>query len=1202
MHTSTADAMLTKLKDKLGTSFNTEVSIESLTGAPSPFLLLKQGKDIAGFAVCTGNPRDCYEPSYQYFKALYADHRNEWHGANLSFVLGVEPSASDSEFFVRIETDDLFCRKFILPLEEPLERRLARLPFIPIHQAAAGAGRPLAAQTLLKQRGLSASLAKDICQPHAKGATAIVDLCLSGAYGKVGLRSTSTGESQPWAHPSTSVSLKTLSVENFRAYRKRQTFDLDADIVFLYGPNGFGKTSFFDALDFVCTGEVSRLRLSDSRYLRAAAHLAAHPSDSRVEVQVEAADKVTHIKRTLAKRVIATSGDIELSRKDVLATLTGLDGIEGDRVDVLARVFRATHLFGQRMQELFGDLDPESCSLSSDVVSRILAIEDYANGIKKLEEILKECVRRERETKDQIEAIKSEIAGAEEQRAALAQTSAISLDPEALKGAKEKARKKVSQTSVNFPRDPDLPSLRSVRAKLEAQLSEARRRRERLVAFKPMLRDSRRWQEEVNKLQEYFAKLKRGMDAERALAKNQEERLAQLRQRQEVAQREAEKARAALSGYAWQEQAVAALADLTVQEAAIQADISGYEKELQGLHELLTKVNAENDRRRQAVLSRSGDLDQARSALARCNAALPSISALHIRRAERTRLEESAAARRIALSMAIKALSAGETQKQKSEAELEAARKKVNEDARTRAELARLLDALERHVSGDACPACGAHHGSGEQVRHRMKEVRALANETAGETARFSQLSIEVSKIGENVQQLRQRVTDAETAVKRVEEQVTYVRKEIGELETVLREAAFEPEGDLDKAVTNRVQMLTDRVKKAEKELAEAHKTPGESSELAVRRTKELNAGITAKRESLDKVKLSIRTLEGEAQYRKVSLTLAKTALVSQKEAAAALAANRARELNTTTEAIHTATAQLEASQKKSRDQERELNTLQTQLHIAEARIAQWNDELELLGLEKTVSEEERAAAEAVEAERCSAAETARDAVLTLELAQDAAATNAAAATVAHRIGALQKDLASHDRHVSAPVQLKKTFEAIAQLLEAERGRIIELYTEQCGPRASVIQQRLRSVLGFGEITLSSKGARIDVRVAGETQMLVPTDFFSESQQQVLMLSLFLATFTTQTWSGFAGVLLDDPVTHFDDLNCYAFLELLAGLVGQTEGERKQFIVSTCDKRLFRLARQRLRSFGQRAKFLELTSAGREGPVVERVQ
>lgn len=56
------------------------------------------------------------------------------------------------------------------------------------------------------------------------------------------------------------VTFTSLAVEGFRGFRDRQIFDLDASVVVISGANGTGKTSFFDALQWLLLGEVERLR------------------------------------------------------------------------------------------------------------------------------------------------------------------------------------------------------------------------------------------------------------------------------------------------------------------------------------------------------------------------------------------------------------------------------------------------------------------------------------------------------------------------------------------------------------------------------------------------------------------------------------------------------------------------------------------------------------------------------------------------------------------------------------------------------------------------------------------------------------------------------------------------------------------------------------------------------------------------------
>lgn len=61
------------------------------------------------------------------------------------------------------------------------------------------------------------------------------------------------------------MKIKSISLEAFRAYEKEQKFDFTtksgnlADLVVIFGPNGFGKTSFTDAIEWAFTGDIGRI-------------------------------------------------------------------------------------------------------------------------------------------------------------------------------------------------------------------------------------------------------------------------------------------------------------------------------------------------------------------------------------------------------------------------------------------------------------------------------------------------------------------------------------------------------------------------------------------------------------------------------------------------------------------------------------------------------------------------------------------------------------------------------------------------------------------------------------------------------------------------------------------------------------------------------------------------------------------------------
>ena len=175
------------------------------------------------------------------------------------------------------------------------------------------------------------------------------------------------------------------------------------------------------------------------------------------------------------------------------------------------------------------------------------------------------------------------------------------------------------------------------------------------------------------------------------------------------------------------------------------------------------------------------------------------------------------------------------------------------------------------------------------------------------------------------------------------------------------------------------------------------------------------------------------------------------------------------------------------------------------------------------------------------------------------------------------------------------------TCSAIERLLKAERQTAIQRHIDAYGPMITMIQQRLRSVYGFGGVHLEAQGGEAKVRVEWRRKsvQVAPTDFFSDSQKQILMLSIFLAGGLRQNWSGFAPVLLDDPVTHFDDLNAYGFVELIRGIISTSPNEW-QFIISTCEQRLFDLMQKKFSKLDSGSIFYEFIGLTDKGPIVER--
>ena len=365
----------------------------------SSLLVLETRDDSAGFAIVNGTAEETYSSAYNAFKFLYRDNHESWRERNLSFVVCRSDSTreeSSEAFFSRIEANVYFCRKYVVAFPEEsqdLEDELRRLPFVPMSRDhPSGLWRPPSAIDLLRSLRIDDRITQHLIQPRLRAAHTLLADVLSQpqalpnhpAPGTVGPSSSSDLDITRITH---------LSIEGFRAYGRKQELDLDADVVVLYGPNGLGKTSLFDAIDFACTGRIGRLRrqrvASNTDFVRVASHQSRVPPPGRVELKLEDGSSILSLSRNLNDRNHALVGDERLDRGETLQRLTAASwGKKRERIENLERLFRATYFFSQTSPELFTDFEQTS-TLSSRLVARTLALEDYARGIWKVKEVLR---------------------------------------------------------------------------------------------------------------------------------------------------------------------------------------------------------------------------------------------------------------------------------------------------------------------------------------------------------------------------------------------------------------------------------------------------------------------------------------------------------------------------------------------------------------------------------------------------------------------------------------------------------------------------------------------------------------------------------------------------------------------------------------------------------------------------------------------
>ncbi len=190
------------------------------------------------------------------------------------------------------------------PLTAICRRRSARLPFLPLDPLEGGGLRPDSAQVFLQRHGVSSLLARYLVLPHHRGPEEIVNDCLAQQLGdpivsparpRIGMLAADRSH-EP-------IRIRRIEIENFRAYRTLRAFDIASDVTVLYGPNGFGKTSLFDAIDFAVTGGIGRLdALTENQFMKAAPHLDSTPDKSVVTLTAGNTGTTLSVERSVGRR------------------------------------------------------------------------------------------------------------------------------------------------------------------------------------------------------------------------------------------------------------------------------------------------------------------------------------------------------------------------------------------------------------------------------------------------------------------------------------------------------------------------------------------------------------------------------------------------------------------------------------------------------------------------------------------------------------------------------------------------------------------------------------------------------------------------------------------------------------------------------------------------------------------------------------
>ena len=1173
-----------------------------------PLLLLTMPQLVAGFGFASSDVETGYGQLYGAFKHHYTTHRREWDRFELAFVLCVPANVPGLDLFgSTIETDVFFCRKYVVPISgDPVAHSLARLPFVPLFSGEEETVRPPTAQTFLQQCGVPPTLARYVVAKGERSPNTIVDACLNGDFERPKVPTRVEGLGTVTRSERTApMRIDSLEIQNFRAYRKKWKMSFGSNLTVLYGPNGFGKTSVFDAVDFAFTGDIGRLNIkADDRFKRVANHLDSNDADGVVALNFSMDSERHQLVRHVNDRKWSRFDGVRINRKSALEKLTGWRGSTADRVENMVSLFRATHLFSQEHQELAANFR-SNCELSSEVVSRLLAFEDYHAGRSKVAQVCS-LLRSQIATLDgEKESLRDELSVDEGELETLGRATKNGGASTDWEQAVLALYEKVEKQGLDIPDDmPNLQTLRSWTLTFQTRAANLRGQIEGLRKVIGVVERLPRRVADLEAMQGQVEETKVAVVESSTRRDVAAERRKVLLDHVKLLERNVGDLEDRLSILRWLEENLPKHSALSREERNVESRLLELNARIQEVEERKRSLSVrlgteENGRSESQNRARkvSGSLAKVRDLLSDLDGWITKIG----------RLSEVVGEMR-SVDQAINELGLSEKNLSESieilrdEEEQLVERIKIQEERH--GELSELLMQIQDHIEGSVCPVCGEDHGTPEAlldrigehlgkeiakaerlrldgVRQRVEELNTAMHEAAstrrGSALRQGELTRErealETAIGEYERSLVEIGVTRHTSVQ-------VVKGELESLRSTFRQAATDLE--------EQASQIWVRTEELNREYEDASK----ACNVALRELERLRADRQRLATARQRLEDDPRTKRGAGLDSPLESVLENIELVKDEIRVAADSMEQERQTAVVAEdELREAISELEL-------QEKDLAALIEDASMINASCRDMAATLAEFGIAD--GEGENTVLRRIEAleDLMKEIETLIFAIDAAELVLDAATTKAAFSRVQRRVALRRSTLSELMEARNSYVWWLQYFEEMHNLLASEQDKAVSMFTQEYGPRTSAIQRRLRSVYGFDDVKIRSEESRISVRVSRQGAQLRPTDYFSQSQQQTLLLGLFLTASVSQTWSAMAPVFLDDPVTHFDDLNTYAFLDLIDGLLNDQEAGGRQFVVSTCDEKVLQIARQKFAYMNGRARFYTFKGIGVEGPVV----
>ncbi len=334
---------------------------------------------------------------------------------------------TDAEFPPRAQTsarmvveDRFYCRKFVLHVYgKSLRELLNSLPFWPITPSFLGheTSISLGVKELLK--GFDPELTSDLASMRP-GVDRIVEKIVEGKYQLIAQSSSGRQFTTRESINLPEIRLTGLDISNFRGITciDQKKMPLTADVTIVYGPNGTGKTSIADALEWVVTGNISHVDTTkqSSNEPDPITNLFSPDGTTKVTCYLNNDTFVSRAKNG-GKETKQIDGNHAQDNRKVIDHVVGMKapvGVTPLPVQRLRELFSGSHLLAQHNMRRF--LEPTNASDRFDTLTNMIGAEEFvrfrektASVNKRLETTLRDQINEAKKAQHESKNIENKI-------------------------------------------------------------------------------------------------------------------------------------------------------------------------------------------------------------------------------------------------------------------------------------------------------------------------------------------------------------------------------------------------------------------------------------------------------------------------------------------------------------------------------------------------------------------------------------------------------------------------------------------------------------------------------------------------------------------------------------------------------------------------------------------------------------------------